>query len=72
MPFVPFSNFNNTLVMGGVAAGIILWIPSFFLFKTLIPLYRNHVAPKIRESKIIKKIAKFPLLKLIEKSLKDY
>ena len=69
MPFVPFTKFNNTLVMGGLVSGIILWIPVFALFMLLIPLYRDHVAVKIRNSKFIQTIAKFPLLKSIEKSL---
>jgi uncharacterized protein (TIGR03546 family) len=69
MPFVPFTKFNNTLVMGGLAGGIILWIPVFALFMLLVPLYRNHLAPKIRESKIVKTIVKFPLFKLVEKAL---
>ena len=69
MPFVPFTNFNNTLVMGGLASGLILWIPVFTFFMLLIPVYRNHVAPKIRNSKIIKSIAKFPLFALVDKAL---
>jgi uncharacterized protein (TIGR03546 family) len=71
MPFVPFTRFNNTLVMGGLAGGAVLWLPSFLIFMALIPVYRNHVAPMIRNSKIVKAIGKFPLLKLIEKYLKD-
>jgi len=70
-PFVPFTNFNNTLVMGGLAAGLILWIPAFLVFLAIIPFYRNRLAPKIRESEVLKKIAKFPLLKLIQQSLHD-
>jgi len=69
MPFVPFTKFNNTLVMGGLAIGLVLWIPVFFMFMALIPLYRNHVAVKIRNSKVIKAIMKFPLFSLIEKAL---
>jgi len=69
MPFVPFTNFNNTLVMGGLVGGIILWLPVFFIFMWLIPLYRNHLAPKIRNSKFVKSIAKFPLLRLFDKAL---
>jgi uncharacterized protein (TIGR03546 family) len=67
MPFVPFTKFNNTLVIGGLAAGIVLWLPVFFLFITLIPLYRNHVAPKIKNSKFVKKLATSPLLGFIDK-----
>jgi len=67
MPFVPFTKFNNTLVMGGLIAGIVLWLPVFFLFMALIPLYRNKLAPKIRDSKLVKKLSKSPLLGLIDK-----
>jgi len=69
MPFVPFTNFNNTLVMGGLVMGLILWIPLFFLFMALIPFYRNHLSQKIRNSKIAKSIAKFPLFMIIDKAL---
>jgi len=68
MPFVPFTKFNNTLVMGGLAAGIILWLPVFFLFLAIIPFYRNKIGPKIRNSKIVKAIVKFPLLSAIDKA----
>jgi uncharacterized protein (TIGR03546 family) len=71
MPFVPFTKFNNTLVTGGLAGGIVLWLPVFILFIFLIPLYRNHAAVKIRNSKIVKKIAKFPFFALIDKALSD-
>jgi uncharacterized protein (TIGR03546 family) len=71
MPFVPFTKFNNTLVMGGLATGIILWIPVFYLFIAFIPYYRNHLSPKIRNSKIVKTITKFPLFSLIDKAIRD-
>jgi len=69
MPFVPFTNFNNTLVMGGLAAGIILWLPVFILFMFLIPFYRNNVSSRIKNSKIIKAITKFPLFSFIDKAI---
>jgi uncharacterized protein (TIGR03546 family) len=67
MPFVPFTKFNNTLVMGGLAAGTVLWLPVFLVFLPLISLYRKYIAVKIRNSKIVKAIAKSPLLKLADK-----
>ncbi|MCL1837498.1 MAG: TIGR03546 family protein, partial [Treponema sp.] len=69
MPFVPFTKFNNTLVAGGIAAGIILSIPLFFIFMPLIDLYRKTIGQKIRNSKIIMSIAKFPLFAAIEKAV---
>jgi len=66
MPFVPFTRFNNTLIMGGLAGGIVLWLPAFIVFMALIPLYRNHIAPIIRNSKLVKTVAKSPFLKFID------
>jgi uncharacterized protein (TIGR03546 family) len=69
MPFVPFTRFNNTLVAGGLVGGIILWLPVFFLVLALVPLYRNTIALKIRNAKIIKVIAKIPFLSQITKAV---
>ena len=69
MPFVPFTKFNNTLVMGGIVGGAVLWLPAFFIFMVLIPLYRNKLAPKIRNSKVVKAIVKFPLFSIIDKAI---
>jgi len=69
MPFVPFTKFNNTLVAGGLAAGIVLWLPFFFIFLGIITLYRNIIADKIRNSKFIKKLADSPVFTVIDKVL---
>jgi uncharacterized protein (TIGR03546 family) len=70
MPFVPFTKFNNTLVMGGLVSGVILWLPVFFLLAALIPVFRNTIGQKIRNSKIVKTIAKFPLFSLLDNAMK--
>lgn len=72
MPFVPFTRFNNTLVAGGLVAGIVLWFPVFFASRAFIPHYRNIIAPKIRNSKIVKHIAKSPLLKAVDIVVKKF
>ena len=69
MPFVPFTKFNNTLVAGGLVAGIILFVPAYFLFLPLIRLYRDTLSPKIRNSKIVKAVTKFPFFSAIEKAI---
>jgi len=69
MPFVPFTKFNNTLVAGGLVGGVVLWLPVFIIFMLLIPLYRNTVAPVIRESKFAKTMLKFPLFGIIDKAM---
>ena len=62
MPFVPLTRFNNTLVAGGITSGIILWLPVFFLVSPLVPLYRNKVVPKLRNSKFVGAIKKLPII----------
>jgi uncharacterized protein (TIGR03546 family) len=68
MPVAPFTKFNNTLVAGGLCSGIILWFPLFFLVYALVPFYRNTLAPKISQSKIMIFIKKIPLLSQIIKT----
>jgi uncharacterized protein (TIGR03546 family) len=62
MPFVPFTKFNNTLVAGGLASGIILWLPVFILILFLVPVYRSRIVPRLRNSKTFAKIKKLPFI----------
>ena len=63
IPLLPFTRFNNTLVMGGIVAGILFWAPAFFLFKFLITKYREKFQEKIEKSKFLSQIKKLPLIK---------
>ncbi|GHV21263.1 hypothetical protein FACS189494_06410 [Spirochaetia bacterium] len=69
MPFVPFSHFNNTLVAGGLVAGIVLWLPVFFIFIILVSIYRNTLLPKVVNSKIVKKLQNIPIVQKIFSSV---
>jgi uncharacterized protein (TIGR03546 family) len=65
MPLVPYTRFNDTLVMGGLALGIIAWLPLFFLFKVLVGIYRNTLREKIVNSGLFKAFMKVPLVSKI-------
>jgi uncharacterized protein (TIGR03546 family) len=69
MPFVPFTRFNNTLVAGGLVAGIALWLPVFFLIIVLVPLYRNSFLPKVVNSKIVKAVKQLPFVSKIGETI---
>lgn len=69
LPIAPLTRFNNTIVMGGLAAGLALWFPVFFLGIWMVELYRRKLAPKIMESKLMKALYKLPLVNLILKAL---
>ena len=40
-PIIPFSNFNNTLVMGNFVLGLLLWLPIFFAFRRGVRAHRS-------------------------------
>ena len=69
IPLVSYSNFNNTVVMGGFLLGIILWLPVFYLLIVLIKIYRKKIAPKIANSKIVKFLKKVPIVSKISSSI---
>ncbi len=64
-PIVPYTRFNNTIVMGGFVAGVALWLPVFAGARVLVGLYRKKLAPKIAESKFAKAFMKMPLVQAL-------
>jgi uncharacterized protein (TIGR03546 family) len=69
-PIAPLTRFNNTIVMGGLAAGLALWIPAFFAMRAFVSLYRAKLAPRIAESKLYKAFQKLPFVSSIAKAAK--
>jgi uncharacterized protein (TIGR03546 family) len=67
LPLVPYTRFNDTLVMGGLALGLLAWLPLFFAFRALVGIYRNTVREKIANSNLFKAFMKFPLVSKIFK-----
>ena len=53
-PFVPYTKFNNTIVMGSLVLGLVLFVPNFFLGKKLVALYRTRLREKIVNLNIMK------------------
>ena len=54
LPLVPFTRFNNTLVMGSFIAAMVLAIPLFWGVKRLIIGYRERAQEKVQNWKIVK------------------
>jgi uncharacterized protein (TIGR03546 family) len=54
LPIVPFFAFNNTLVMGNLAAGAILGVPLFFLARRAIVAYHQRYRQRIIDSRFMK------------------
>lgn len=66
-PVLPFAKLNNTLVVGGLVLGLLLWVPLFFLFRFLVRRYRDGFLGAIRKTKAYKALLKLPLVTKIQK-----
>ena len=64
-PFLGLTRFSNTMVAGGFAAGIITYVPVYFLVISLVAKYRTDLQPKIVNSKLARIISNLPLIKQI-------
>jgi len=62
IPVMFFLGLNNSIVIGGLVCGIVLWFPVYFLMKILVILFREKVSPGIARSKIIVSLKKAPVI----------
>jgi uncharacterized protein (TIGR03546 family) len=62
IPFIPYTRFNNTVVMGALITGIVLWLPFFFLLRLLVQLYRKNFRDKIAGSRLAVRFRRLPLV----------
>lgn len=65
IPFVAFTKFNNSVVIGALITGIVLYVPVFFAGLGLVALWRKMLTPMLRESKIFKAFCNLPLISKI-------
>lgn len=71
IPFVHFTRFNNTIVMGSLVCGILLYIPMYFLARFLVKMWRKYGVPAMRKSKIIKVVNNIPVVSKISEQLRE-
>lgn len=65
IPFVSFTKFNNSIVMGSFVISLIAYIPVYILSRLFVRVWRNTLAPSIRKTKMITVLSKVPLIKKI-------
>lgn len=53
LPFVPFTRFNNTVVMGNLVLGLILFAPIFISVKKFVIAYRTKWRDRINRLRIV-------------------
>ena len=65
IPFVAFTKFNNTIVMGSFFVSLMAYIPVYIIARIFIKYWRAFLAPAVRKSKLITILSKLPLIKKI-------
>ena len=55
-PLVPYTNFNNTVVLGSVVGWMVLAVPIFFAARYGVARYRATIGERVRQSKFYKAI----------------
>ena len=63
VPFVSFTKFNDSIVMGSLAFSLALFIPVFFLMRILVLLWRKMIAPIIIKYKVWQFLTGLPVVK---------
>lgn len=52
IPLVPYSNFNNSVVLGSLVAWLLLVVPIYFLARLGIVRYRASIGERVRQSRL--------------------
>ena len=65
IPFVGFTKFNNSLVMGSFLCGLAFYIPAYFIGRLFVFLWRRYITAFVRKTKITKVVARLPLVNKI-------
>jgi uncharacterized protein (TIGR03546 family) len=55
-PVLPYTNFNNTVVLGSFAAWVVLAIPIFFAARYGVARYRATIGERVQQSRFYKAI----------------
>jgi uncharacterized protein (TIGR03546 family) len=55
-PLVPYTNFNNTVVLGSVVGWLVLILPIFFAARYGVARYRATIGERVRQSRFYKAV----------------
>ena len=61
-PFVSFTKFNNTIVMGSLVCGLLAYIPLYILSRLFTRLWRFLFAAKIKNIRLFKAFLQLPIV----------
>ncbi len=68
VPFVGLTRFNNTMVAGSLAIGLLAYAPAYWLSRAFVAFWRSKLQPLVVKSRLYKAFRGFPLVKLVIKA----
>ncbi|WP_455381954.1 TIGR03546 family protein [Salinispira pacifica] len=69
VPILPFTRFNNSMVMGGLLIGLAAWAPVCLLAMRGVILYRRYLHPRIANSRLVRAIKSSPLFTRVSQAV---
>jgi len=63
-PVVPFTSFNNTIVLGSLVFATVVWLPLFFASRWGVARYRATVAERVKRSALYRTVVASKLYNL--------
>jgi uncharacterized protein (TIGR03546 family) len=61
-PFFFLTKYYNSIVMGGLVVGLLMFIPIYFLARYLVDIYRDKVREKIANNRFVKAVSTQPII----------
>lgn len=69
-PLLPYTQFNNSLVTGGLCAGALLWAPLFLLTTRIVRSYRRTLRERIARSRIVLSLQGIPWIAKLSRAVR--
>ncbi|MFO7729632.1 MAG: TIGR03546 family protein [Spirochaetia bacterium] len=69
-PLLPLMDFNNSLVIGGLVLGLLMWIPLFYGGRALVKIYRKDIRDKLASSKVVKTFERVPWIRKLTTAIR--
>jgi len=68
VPLLGYTKFYNSIVMGSLLSGLVLYIPVYWLGRLLVQLWRSKLVPVVRKTKLVKVISKLNFVAKIKEN----
>ena len=69
-PVLPLMEFNSSLVTGGLALGLLLWLPLFYGGRVAVKIYRKGIRDKLASSKLVKSFERVPWIRRLTTAIR--